>query len=535
LPTEGQFTGQQRIPLPIGGAANLSAFREQPNRFCPPSTLRSVRPYDVGTDRPRIGTTPGIAPIFDQTFGDGNPVQDINTVSRASVVAGYHLGVTTPIAGRSSLADPLTGQVFGLSSANPPLLEWAGTSALSSIAASCVARHPDTDLTVVAGTDTSGTDTVKVAALNRYGATVWSVTISEGGVDRFVNTLAMSRLYTFVATNNKVLALRNDTGATAATSTCNGWAKEVIDLVVWRDPSTGEEFLFVLFDGSENSTGSGNLPNGTALTAGFYARCFRSGVMKFLVPSSNYSATPVFGQVQFGPQLPSTATYYESAHGYFRISEQSELKPRGCIPTALAVDGLGNLYVTRCNAGGGPNNTFTPDLTQVRPITVMRINRNGTKAWEIDTDSIIRVGPVGGYLNDIPNSSSEDPSVQAVAADEQGTHVYAAGAPNAAQQCVFALRASDGALIWTQEIEPVTVAPTSSIRQAAARVDPTDGGLILGGDYTNNWDGATVASFWKLSAETGEFVWSVALNATAYGFGVAVFRNGRVVLVGSHF
>lgn len=495
-----------------------------------------MRPYDVGSDRPRIGTTPGISPIFDQVFGDGNPVQDINTVSVASVVSGYHIGKTTKVSGRSSNASPLTGQVFGLAPANPPVLEWSGTSDLGTISGTCVARHPDTDMTVVAGTDTSGAnDVVKVTALARYGATLWSVTISETSVDRFVNTLAVSRLYTFVATNDKVVALRNDTGAVAATTTCNTWSKEAIDLAVWQDPSTGEEFLFVLFDGSTISTGSGNLPNGTALTSGFYARCFRSGVMKFLVPSSSYTATPVFGQVQFGPQLASTDTYYESAHGYFRFSEQSELKPRGCIPTALAVDGFGNLYVSRCNAGGGPNSSFPPDLTAVRPISVMRINRNGSRGWERDTDSIIRAGPVGGYLNDIPNAADEDPSLNAVCADEQGTQVYVGGSPNAAQQCVFALRASDGALVWTQEIEPVTAGPTSAIRQAAMRVDPTDGGVICAGDVTNNWDGATNASYWKLTAESGEFVWSLLMDSTASGYGVAVFRNGRIVIVGEHF
>lgn len=545
VPTEGGSSGPQRIVLPIGGAASPSAYRDQPARYCPPETLRNVRPNDTAKDRPRLGTTPGIVKVFNQQFGDGNFIQAIETVSRATVIAGYHLGDASRILGRSVLADPLAGQVFEFQPGQSPALEWFALVDVTSaggpdpLSVSAIGRHPDTDLVVV-GTDAyndtaSATDTVaSVIAYNRYGEQVWATRISRAGVNVFINTVEVTRLYTLVCANERVYALRNDTGAIVENTDCNGWADETIEARRYRD-TNGVEYLYVLFNGKTTGVTAGTpSTNNVTVTAGFYAKCFRSGVMKFLIASDNYTTSPVFTQVQWGRQLASTDSYYEAAHGYFRISENSEVRPRGAIVNALAVDLSGNCYIGRCNCGGGPTAAFTPSLLEARPITVCKVSVAGTMLWESDTDSIVRVGSQSVY-NDIPTAGGMDPSINAVAVDSTNGLVYAGGAPNAATGCVFQLNAADGSPTWAATLEPTIGPPNQSIRQAALAVDPTDGNLIVGGDNSDDWTGSlgVHAHLWKLNHIDGSIVWTENLADTVSTTGVVVFSDGRMAIVGS--
>lgn len=515
----------------------MGAFRDQPTKFLPAESTRCIRPYDTAKDRGRLGTTPGIVKFFNQQFGSGQAIQLIDTVSLASVVAGYHLGSHEDIIGRNVVADPITGQVFGFTGGPEPLLEWrakidvTGDGGPGTLAAACISKHADTDLTVVGTEQYNDTahpvDKVcRVVAFDRYGAQVWSTLIAVGGTNVFINTVSVGTLYTFVASNEKVYALRNDTGAIAASTNCNSWSSEVIEARIFKD-SNGIEYVFALFDGATNGV---VLPSTVAVTAGFYAKCFRSGVMKFQVPTDNYSTTPIFNQVVWGRQLASTDTYYEATHNYFRISENSSLRPRGAITEALAVDGQGNVYIARCNCGGGPNNGFTPDLTLVRPISVCKVSALGTMLWEIDTDSIIRVGSQG-VLNDIPTAPGIEPSLAAIAVDGTNGIVYVGGAPNAALQNVFSLNGADGSLRWTAELHAPAGPPNKTVRQACIRIDPTDGNLVIGGDDSTDYSGggSPAAHTWKMNSIDGSVLWHLQL-ANVTNTGVTISRDGRIIL-----
>lgn len=537
LPTNSSTTGPQRVPLPTGGVASASTYADQPQKFLPPQTTRNIRPFDTISDRPRLGTAPGIVKLIAQTFGNGTPIQALDTVSRASVIAGYHLGDHARILGRNSLASPVAGNVFGFQAAAVPGLDWEATvdvsaesGAPSTVSIASVARHPDTDLVVV-GTaqythDADPNKVVRVVAFDRYGVQVWSTLIARSGTDLFINTVECSRLYTLVTVNESVYALRNDTGAIAGSTNCNGWSDECVEARVWRD-AAGQEFMYVLFNGK---TAAATLPNGGSVTSGFYGKCFRSGVMKFLITSDDYAIVPIFSQLQWGRQLAATDTYFEATHGYFRFSENSELKPRGAIVNALGIDPFGNIVVGRCNAGGGPTSAFTPDLQLMRPISVCFISVSGVMVWEKDVNSIgNRIG-AQGVLNDIPAGAGIDPTVNAVRAD--GTQVYAAGSPNSATECVWALLSSSGSLVWTQILEPTVGPPDQAIRQAAMALDPTDGNLVLCGDSSTAWPGTngTSAHTWKLNAVDGSVVWTESLSGTASATGVAFFSDGRMVI-----
>lgn len=540
MPTEGEISGPQRVPLPMGGAASVSAYHDQPLNFYPVETLRCIRPFDTGHDRPRLGTTPGIVKFFNQQFGDGTFIQAIDTVSRGTVVAGYHLGTASRIVGRSVLANPLAGQVFEFQPGQTPALEWfslidvTGDGGPNPISVSAVARHPDTDLIVV-GTDAyndgSGHTVARVVAFDRYGNQVWSTKIAQAGLDKFINTIEVTRLYTLVCSNEKVHALRNDTGAIVEATNFNAWSDECVEGRRWKDPATGLEYLFVLFNGKTTTV---TLPNGASVTAGFYAKCFRSGVMKLRIASDSYATTPVFTQVQWGRQLAASDTFFEALHGYFRISENSLAKPRGAIVNALAVDLGGNVYVGRCNCGGGPNSTYPPDLQQSRAVTVCKISAAGTMVWETDTDSIVRIGSQSVY-NDIPTVGGMDPSIQAVAVDSTNGVVYAGGAPNGATNCVFRINGVDGSLQWGATLEPTVGPPNQSIRQAGIAVDPTDGFVVVGGDNSTAWPGAlgVHAHLWKLNSVDGSVVWHENLANAVTSTGVVIFPNGRLAVVGS--
>lgn len=551
VPTEGEVTGPQRVQLPIGGAASATAYRDQPSRFCPPETVSCIRPFDSAKDRPRFGTTPGIIKLFNQQFGDGNFIQSLDTVSRATVIAGYHLGDASRILGRSVLANPLAGQVFEFQPGATPALEWfykvdvTGDGGPGTLSVSAVAHHPETDLVAV-GTDayndtaSPGFTVASVFAFDRYGNKVWSTRIARTGLNVFINTVEVTRLYTMVCTNEKVYALRNDTGAVAETTACNAWSDECIEARRWKDTTTGFEYLYVLFNGATallaSEIAAGNqLPNGTAISSGFYAKCFRSGVMKFRIASDSYATTPVFTQIRWGRQLSSGDPFYEADHGYFRISENSEVRPRGAIVNALAVDLGGNVYIARCNCGGGPSVAYTPDLLLARPITVCKVSASaGTMLWEVDTESIIRVGSQAVY-NDIPTAGGIEPSVQAIAVDSTNGLVYVGGAPNAANSCVFRLSGSDGSMQWQSALELAGQTPNRTIRQACIAVDPTDGHCVVGGDNSVDWPGAlgVHAHLWKLNSVDGSVVWTENLSNTTTSTGVVLFSDGRIVTSGS--
>lgn len=525
---EGDLTGPQRIQLPLGGVANATAYRDQPGRFLPPETTRNIRPYDVLADRARLGTCPGIVKLLNQQFGGGAAIQAIETVSRASVIAGYHLGDHSLILGRESDADPIAGAAFGFLRASTPALEWShlfdfsGEGGPASVAAVSIARHPDTDLQVVAsaGYDYGGTyDAARVVGMDRFGTQVWSTRITNTTKDMLPVAVAVSRLYTFLAANENVYCLRNDTGALALTVNCNGWSHENVALAVWRDPSTGTEYLLVCFNGKETAR---TLPGGGLVTAGFYARCFGAGVMKYLVAGTDYTQSPILTQVQWGRQLNTSSSFFEAVHGYFRVSENSRLAPRGAVLTSMAVDPSGNVVLGRCNAGGGPTNAYPPDLNLVAPITVCLVSAAGTMVWEQDTNSLVRVG-AEGVLNDVSTGAGVEPSIQAVASD--GVTVVAAGAPNTATWCAFGLSAGDGVWRWAVTLQPSVGPPNQSIRRGACAFDPSDGNIILGGDRSTSWGVLVNASLWKLNPVDGSVVWAYDIGAATYG--LATFADGR--------
>lgn len=556
------------VQPPVRGTSNARSFIDTPGDLVPyvlnsagKPIGRNFLPYTPASrDRHVIGQRAGLSKLFPQQSGapGGSPWQCLVNVSRASVIADYQIGDCFSMTeGLSLESGVITGNYFQLDSV--PSSDGIGALGTGSVNASavCPARKgtdeaPYYACFVSSNTSSGGFGIATIRAFrDDTGATLWTYVISEASVDRFINTMTASDNFLFVCTGAVVLMIRVSDGTLVSTETLSGWAQEAIEGAVYKNLA-GSEWYFIGFNGS-NLLGATQTTGGATIhviEAGNPATQFRAGVQRFSINNEYvtaigpYSSDPLVKEpLGWGQTLdedtgfPDNAStnYNEGFHGYFRISERSQVTGHGCLITALAVHPTtGAVFIARTNEGYGPNSgfdsasglTFQPDGNTFPPITVMGISFAGERLWESDTFSLksLEVG-MAGLPNDIPLSSADDPSISAIRCNARG-EICVGGRQNDGFFSIFGIDAEDGALQWQANLMNTGL----SVRQGAMAVDPGDGHFVIGGDRNANWDGHTgSAHVWKVHSQTGEVLWHFDLSANVSALTVAMRPSGGIV------
>lgn len=511
---------KRRAIPPIRGASNNAAFFDTGAPYAPASAMENVIPYDVTQDRPRIGTRPGTAEYFYGTFGNGSRVQGCGVVSRGRTVSGYQLGTSTLLEGDDG-SGHTQGAVAGnvwLYAANRGLQAYAyedvtaggpysdtGVDTQPNRSVAVIALSPDGTKVITGKTYSDGTANSVARVTCRNASTlavIWSKKLSDTGINRYVNAIAVSADWVFVATNHFVRIYKLSDGSNPAVGSSvngmNGWSQEVVDVKLDASGTS----LYAMFLGT--SVGA-TLGSGCVVSAGVYASHFRSGIMKLTIATPAQlaagTATQTLTQTPLSTQLTNANRYYEAKHNYLRFSEKLPWKPRGLAPTALAVTSDGHLAVTHANAAWGPDSNATHTVAggyghddYLKPdgsagyFSMSVFDASGNFLWQADCDSIKTEADAGGRFNDLDN-----PTTIAAAADASG-NVYAAGRrtlalPDADGTNVFCFDRY-GDFQWDQDlgttIRALAIEPTS--QRIAAGGDRTDSWPDSGGDFCQTWE-----------------------------------------------
>lgn len=192
--------------------------------------------------------------------------------------------------------------------------------------------------------------------------------------------------------------------------------------------------------------------------------------------------------------------------------------PRGCTPSDVGVDDLGFLYVTRSSTGWGPLNgqpEHKPDYPGRIPVTIAKIDPSGTGfVWEALTAEDTTQSPL---------LVARDPELLWV---EPASDIVFCGGRRVQAQSVFGVRSNDGAVIWSFDTGDVTT---------RAAIDPTDGNIVVVGNRTNSWTGASsaYANVWKLERTSGSVVWAYDIGPSVRATSVAINPETGDIAVGS--
>lgn len=218
----------RRIPPPYRGVSNATPYYETPGDLCPPESMVNVRCFVPEEDRASIGQRPGLARKFTQRIGNGNAVQAMKAVTRASVVSGYSIGTCTPVGTNWETQTGTTpiGQVwllrqnFGLYSyyyenvaASGPYGDSHATDP-SEQSVSCVCATPGGAVFIFGCSYADATrDVGRVTAIDTTtGELLWSHKI-ERPADVFVNAVCADDQFVFVCTNQYIRVLRASDGS----------------------------------------------------------------------------------------------------------------------------------------------------------------------------------------------------------------------------------------------------------------------------------------------------------------------------------
>lgn len=527
-------------PIPIRGAANNTPYIDQPFDACPVEGIRNIRPYGPDNRR-RLASRPGIKKVFNQKIGNGQPIQGLGVITKASSISGYDIGSCVVEDGSSSVSGALSGQVWFF---EPNVAMYAddyidgsaynGDTANQSVQHAAVAPtwsdYPDRVVVVSNFTDKTTQKVKYVLRIYDKDGNIIATTERSSPFNpvrnHAANSMAVSKNYIFVPTRRMVDVFKLSDGTLHSSMTLNNWASDVVACRIYK-PTTGDPILYVLFKGTRGAgTYQGGIGGGV-IEEGKWAAEFRAGVQKYRIASESDTVLTTYLEI-FGQQKTSGDDYYEADHGYFRISEQSALAPHGATVTSMAVSPAdGSIYITRCNRGWGPNNSIS-DFHPKDPlpfISLMKVSASGVVEWEIDTDSVREVGD-GGYINDIPIGPGDDPTLLQAVCDADG-NVFVAGRRNLFDYSILKVH-KDGYMIWGETLTSSTL--PSAHREGGIFIDPTDQGVITVADRNSDWTGATgYAHVWKLDNERGTVIWSNDLNEGVSGLGVCVLSDGRIV------
>lgn len=494
-----------RLIFPARGVSTEAAFIDQPGDTCPPGASRNIRLTNRTTKRPSGSSRPGLPRLFAGTIGAG-PVQAMLSLQRASTT-GYQPGTAAAIVGVAKSGAHGTGNAATLDSV-PSVIRMfhedtsddGGPSNVDVISCAFSADGLTLYTAVNYSDGTNYKSRIKAWQVTT-GTVLWSHTISETGVDRFTNTLCVSSWLLLVSGGKSggvgtVRSIRLSDGVQMGTDfTMNGWAYEAIEADTYGSGST--EYALIAFYG----LASAGTTVGGPITPGVIALNFRSGVMRCRIvqPTEVGPFTQYLVQERFtGIGLGALDDLYEADHRYMRISEIDGNSGHGAFIESMACSSDGSFVYCRSNQGYGRDATFTPNPAGnggLPFVSVTKHNADGTLAWQNNVaESVTDVLGTVGY-NDWDNST-----FRAITLDSAG-NVYVGGRTNSAGFSVYSLSPT-GAFRWRQNIGV-------QVRQAAMRVDPADGNLIVGGDRNNLWNGSggEQACAWKLSANDGSVVW----------------------------
>lgn len=548
----------RRQLIPMRGVSDATAFIDQPGDVNPPEVLRNFIVGDPLTKRARGGMRPTLRRLFAAPLGNG-PIQGLCKVNRPSVSTGFVLGDATALgAGASNGATTLVGNTWGMDSV--PSLEWGVTLDATAVVAapspqmnaSC--RTPDETLQIIAGSAQNGTYLeLKVRAINpSTGATVWTYTYSDAAKSWYVTAVHATNQWVFVYTRNEIHVLwakdpytgAGFAGQRAQRHDFNSWSDVAIGGGTHTETRAGgfgtitTTYLTAAFYGTSRAgtivggTLSSGEILGTAIDVGLFASHFRTGLMRFTV--AGYPATgpysvsmTVLAQVTYGVQLAASDPRYESAHGYYRVSEQSICSPHGCYITDVDVASDGSVVFSRTNQGWGPTASWRPTGFTRPNITLVRLGPGGSTTWEMDAGAIRGTGTGSGYYAGHPHYNDiNDPTFTACCFGASG-EAYIGGKKNDAGYSLLRVSQAGGVEGGVNVMDA-----TRSVRKEALTLDPSDGNVLVGGDRNQGWDGSggtAYAHLWKVNAATLEIVWSWDIGKAVSALAVSAFAGGRIV------
>jgi hypothetical protein len=497
--------------------------------------MRNVIPSALGSARFGIGTRPGLSKQIAQQLGNGKPIQAMAVVERAAGITGLQKGEAITPTGESRIAGPLHGHAFVLDPTGSMRESYMHALAPRALAAA-VAWHPTLrrfyyiDYYINDGKGTSGIHMLEVG-----GQSKWSAQINESAaIPVYANQIAVSEDYVFVAASFWIWVFNATTGAYLARYDIDGWSGEVMSVAVRPDG-----FLVAAFFGTSRTA---TLPNQPSLTQDGYSSQFkRSGVALFEI--TNNSTAPLV-RTRYGDSLAASHLWYESDHGYARLSECLNRAPRGCVPWTLAVGPDNSVFVGITNQGWaweGAAGSYKPDGT-VGYTSLVKLDADGFLDWEVDTQSrrVPYTGSWGTWYNDIPQVDGDDDyentgtpksSVMAIVVDSVGD-VYIGGQRNlTAATSVHKISGSTGSRLWSMDAG-------GCVEQHAMALDPTDGNVWVGVMKNSSWTGASgvQATLLKLNSITGTVLSTYITDAApALGvWGVAVNDRGDVAFTSDY-
>jgi hypothetical protein len=516
------------LPLPIRGAHNQTTFEDQPTQTVPFTRIRNVLPNAPTSDRRQLSSRPGLVALSDEL---GFPIQEMIEVARRPIVDGFVPAPANPAAGYNPVR-PITGGTSIPTTAisgnlfrtdQVPAMRWAAyvvdaPNGGSSIAVNAVAASPDNNQIAASinFNDTGGRPAASVSFLNdQFEA--WRRLLTHPTESRSVNTLAVSTLYVLAAAGPRVVVMRRDTGAIVQEFNCGGYAFGVQRVRIAKN-ANGVETAYILFDGANNvGTTAGGIP----ISAGKWARCFRSGVMRCSLESTNINnATPLVIQ-PYPSVLPTTDPYYDGNHGYIRFSEQSPQFPRGCFVADFDLMPDGGFVVATSQTGWGPNATFggtgyaSPSLADVFADCLWRFDAAGVLMWTIDIQTQVAVGDAG-LLNDL-----NDLNMQAVKVTPDGEIIvgYRTNSTGNNLACVR----PDGAIRWQAKLQGAS----GRVSEGAIDMDTTGTSVWVGGPRNNQWTGASGANamLWRVGTTNGSILATYDTGNAVTGLCVAAVRT----------
>lgn len=603
---------RRKLQPPIKGATNAQPYVQTPGDAGPLESMRNVVPFRTDTGRMSLGQRPGLVATFGNVLP--GPVQAMVVVPRRSGLSGYEVGAGSTVQSITSRdSGPLVGQFVAIDSDRSILAVFDDTrgTGITGIPTDAggyggfqTCFDPDNDdigfgATIARDTGVT-TQSVAVVGLNRLNITTGEITHQVYAVDAdapytaplggsptqtslFVNHIQAFGPYLFVAVGVYVYVFRK--------ADLTYVKRHAIDFTDGFSGVTGEvqgvrcctigtkDYLVALIRGSPNIAGPVVADTSTTdpTNFGFFVR---SGLLLHEIgyASAAKDSVAVGSTVLTRLAMPQFTQSGDAAyenHLYYRFSENSAQRPRGCLPHGFDMGADGTCFVARTNQGFGYDAVTVAACRPNSPVFVSGVKVVLTRAfeagapayinpaapvrygssvsvggWEIDTDSLRKEFEWNAqtWLSDIPSvatghdphATGESPSLMAVALDAARDRVFFGGrrpSPSQAVPNVYAIRASDGARLWSTDLAGL-------IQQHAMAVDPTTGNVICGGNRNSMWVGASgsKAEIWWLDGITGEVrEWfdltdAVTLNGYIDGstvipgvYGVACNRRGQVL------
>jgi len=586
---------RRELPAPIRGVTDAQPFIKTPGDAVPYGNLENFRPDEDSTGRRRLTTRPGIEePISGTLSGE---VQDGGVVPKASGIVDYDRGDSTELRGGQTRSAGLLraqcvlldadwsvlasfNETAGVNTGTwtlktPPPTNYGGAGAFN------CCWDPDNDdvgffLCILKDTTKSGGADKYICSITRIHVPTRAIThtgyVQDGqnngsGVvldaspeDLFANSITCFGPYLFLTVNGLIYVFRKD-NLQYLRRQDGGWVQEY--QAARCVTIGGRDFLLTGMIGT--SYIGGPVVNDTSIDPKeAFGEFVRSGIELWEIGYADASLkTPKAQGVNVLTRIPmpqgteSGDGAYEN-HRYFRPSEWSKARPRGCLIYDIDVDpATGDVFIARTNQGFGydpitNNPPQRPDgvgpyisacravleraysaspPAYIDPATEPDTYGFSSPGWETDFASHRRAYTWGGIgspvFNDIPplvagtrepQTDVWAPSSYAVRYDPGFDRVLFAGRRTSdaiAKPNVHCHRGSDGALMWEADLRGL-------INQNAIDVDPSGHWVV--GKNRSDWPGTGLvgpAEVVMLDRESG------AVRRT-FDLTDAVNFNGRI-------